>query len=96
MGNYVSKACQKHFLRNVIPCQVICNNMEADPIPNELKDLKCLEKIDVGKDSVSKKKNKEKKTTEHVKGKFSKTKGTLCNVPIESVNICDILQPASN
>ena len=36
--------------------------MEADPIPNELKDLKCLEKIDVGKDSVSKKKkNKEKK-----------------------------------
>ena len=55
------KACQKHFLRNVIPCQVICNNMETDPIPNELKDLKCLEKIDVGKDSVSKKKNKEKK-----------------------------------
>ena len=71
--------------------------MEADPIPNELKDLKCLEKIDVGKDSVSKKKKKQrKKTTEHVKGKFSKTKGTLCNVPIESVNICDILQPASN
>ena len=35
--------------------------MEADPIPNELKDLKCLEKIDVGKDSVSKKKKKEKK-----------------------------------
>ena len=70
--------------------------MEADPIPNELKDLKCLEKIDVGKDSVSKKKNKEKKTTEHVKGKFSKTKGTLCNVSIESVNICDILHPASN
>ena len=35
--------------------------MEADPIPNELKDLKCLENIDVGKDSVSKKKNKEKK-----------------------------------
>ena len=32
--------------------------MEADPIPNELKDLKCLEKIDVGKDSVSKKKKK--------------------------------------
>ena len=61
MGNYVSKACQKHFLRNVIPCQVICNNMEADPIPNELKDLKCLEKIDVGKDSVSKKKKTEKK-----------------------------------
>ena len=29
--------------------------METDPIPNELKDLKCLEKIDVGKDSVSKK-----------------------------------------
>ena len=70
--------------------------MEADPIPNELKDLKCLEKIDVGKDSVSKKKKQRKKTTEHVKGKFSKTKGTLYNVPIESVNICDILHPASN
>ena len=43
-----------------------------------------------------KKKKQRKKTTEHVKGKFSKTKGTLCNVPIESVNICDILHPASN
>ena len=60
--------------------------METDPIPNELKDLKCLEKIDVGKDSV-KKKNKETKQKQQSMWK-EKTKGTLCNVPIESVNIC--------
>ena len=48
--------------------------MEADPIPNELKDLKCLEKIDVGKDSVSKKKNKEKKQQSMWKENFQKLK----------------------
>ena len=50
--------------------------MEADPIPNELKDLKCLEKIDVGKDSVSKKKKKNKEKKQQCMGKenFQKLK----------------------
>ena len=48
--------------------------METDPIPNELKDLKCLEKIDVGKDSVSKKKKTEKKQQSMWKENFQKLK----------------------
>ena len=30
---------------NEIPCQVVCNKMAVDPIPNKLKDLKKLEKV---------------------------------------------------
>ena len=33
-----------YLLKNLIPCQAVCNKMEIDPAPNELKDLKCLEK----------------------------------------------------
>ena len=30
---------------NEIPCQVVCNKMAVDPIPNKLRDLKKLEKV---------------------------------------------------
>ena len=74
------KACQKHFLRNVIPCQVICNDVETDPIPNELKDLKCLEKIDVGKDSVSKKTKKQNKNNRACERKKLKVLYVMCQL----------------
>ena len=49
MAKYVCETCHKHLSKNVIPCQAVCNIMEIDPIPNELKDLKCLEKILISK-----------------------------------------------
>ena len=29
---------------HIIPSQAVCNKMEIDPIPYELKDLKCFKK----------------------------------------------------
>ena len=32
---YICEICHKHLNKNAIPCQVVCNEMAVDPIPNE-------------------------------------------------------------
>ena len=39
MAKYVSEVCHKHLLKNLIPCQTVCNEMEIDPIPNEFREM---------------------------------------------------------
>ena len=56
--------------------------MEIDSITNELKDIKSLEKRLYPKGFCLKKTVKM-----HGKGEFSKIKGTICNGPIELVDI---------
>ena len=41
--------CHKHLSKNEIPCQAVFNKMSLDPIPDELKDFKNLEKILISK-----------------------------------------------
>ena len=41
---YISDTYHKHLSRNEIPCQAVFNKMSLDSIPDELKDLKKLEK----------------------------------------------------
>ena len=59
--------------------------MAVDPIPNQLKDFKKSEKFLISKRTLFK-----KIATMHEKGGFSKTKGSICNVPIETANLCNI------
>ena len=42
---YICETCHKHFNKNEIPCQVVCNKMAVNLILSELKDLKRLEKV---------------------------------------------------
>ena len=37
--------CHKHLSRNEMPCQAVFHKMSLEPIPDELNDLKELEKI---------------------------------------------------
>ena len=69
-----------------MPCQTVFNKTSLDPIPDELKDLKKLEK-----DLISKRIIFKKIAIMHGKGEFAKIKGSICNIPIEAANICDIL-----
>lgn len=46
---YICEACKKHLYKNEIPYQGICNKMVLDSIPDELKDLKELEKVLISK-----------------------------------------------
>ena len=91
---HICDICHKHLSRNEMPCQTVFNKMSSDPIPDELKDLK------------KKKKKKlfffkwvgyKKIAVMYGKGKFAKIKGSICNIPIETANMCNILpRPADS
>ena len=83
---YICETCHKHLYKNEIPCQAVCNKMALDPISDQLKYLKKLEKVLISK-SISFKKT----AIIHRKGEFSKIKGSICNIPIEVSSICNIL-----
>ena len=53
--NYICHTCHKHISRNEMPCQAVFNKMILDPILDELKDLKKLEKILISKRMIFKK-----------------------------------------
>ena len=42
---YICNTCHKCLSRNEIPCQAVLNKYNLDPIPDQLTDLKELEKI---------------------------------------------------
>ena len=60
--------------------------MILDPIPDELKDLKELEKVVIFKRILFK-----KIAIMHGKSEFFKINGSICNILIEAANICNIL-----
>ena len=60
--------------------------MAVDPIPNELKDFKKFEKVLISKRILF-----NKTAIMHEIGEFSKGKGSICNVSIETANVCNIL-----
>ena len=75
-----------------MPCQAVFDKKSLDPIPDELKYLKKLEK-----DLISKRIIFKKIAIMHGKGEFAKIKGSICNIPIETANICNILpRPADS
>ena len=79
---YICETCHKHLIKNEIPC----HKMAIFPIPDILKDLKKLEKVLISKRILFK-----KIAIMHGKGEFSKIKGSICNIPIEVANVCNIL-----
>ena len=76
---FVCEICHKHLYKNEVPCQAVCNKMAFDPIPDQLKYFKKLEKVLSSKRILFK-----KIATMHGKGEFSKIKGGICNIPIEA------------
>ena len=84
---YICETCHKHLNKNEIPCQVVSNKMAGDPISNELKDFKKLEKVLISKRILF-----NRITIMHGKGDFAKIKGRICNAPIEIENVAIFYQ----
>ena len=76
---YICDTCHKHLSRNKMPCQTVFNKMSLDPIPDELKDLRNLDKILISKRIIFR-----KITVMHGKEEFAKVKGSICSIPIET------------
>ena len=83
---YICETFHKHLYKTKIPCEAVNNKMALVPIPDELKDLKKLEKVLISRRILFK-----KISIMHGKGEFCKVKGSICNIPIEAANICNIL-----
>ena len=89
---YICHTCHKHLSRNEMPCQAVFNKMSLDPILDELKDLKKLEKILISKRIIFK-----KIAIINGKGEFAKIKRNICNITIEAANTYNILpRPAAS
>ena len=72
-------------------CQAVFNKMSLAPIPDKLKDLKKIEKVLVSNGIILK-----KIAIMQGKGEFAEIKGIICNVLIETANICNILPRPAN
>ena len=83
---YICATCQKHLYKNTIPFQTVCNKMALDPIPDELKDFKKIGIVLSFKRIFLK-----KIAIIHEKGEICKITGSICDIPIEAANICNIL-----
>ena len=85
---YICETCQKHFNKNEIPSQAVCNKMAFRSYTrwvekNEKKKKKIRKKI-IFKRILFRKIN-------FGKGELRKINGSICNIPIETANICNIL-----
>ena len=88
-GNFY--ICMTWANKNCIPCQAVYNKLELCEIPEEFRDFRRLEKVLVARKLFF------KQIRIMPKCQSPKLKGASCNVPLDVVDICNILpRPADS
>ena len=82
---YICLTCHSKLLKRKVPCQSVYNKLQIFELPNELAELRKLEKVIIAKRLLY------EKVTIMPRGQSPKMKGTICNVPIEADDICNVL-----
>ena len=89
---YVSMACHKNIMKKRIPCQPVYNKLDIEVAPKQLQNLRKLEKVLISKRILFK-----KVAIMHGKGEFGKLKRNICNIPVETDTVCNVLpRPVNN
>ena len=70
---------------NCIPCQAVCNLLRVIEPPKEFKDIRRVEKVLIARRLHF------KKISIMFKGRSPKLKGAICNLPLDVVNVSNIL-----
>ena len=83
--SWVCCTCDKLLKKKQIPGQTVINKLEISASPDVLISLNRLERVLMSKRILF------KKVTIMPKGDFPKLKGSICNVPIDTVDISDEL-----
>ena len=88
---YICKTCNK-LKKKFIPCQAVSNKLDINFSPKEFESINKLERVLVSRRILF------KKVVTMPKGKLPKTKGSLCNNPVNEVyNNCRSLpRPADS
>ena len=87
-GNeYICSTCHKKrkSKKKVTPCQAVCNRLEIYNLPCNLSDINRLERVLVAKRLLF------KKVVIMPKGNSPKIKGAICNVPVHTEEVCNVL-----
>ena len=87
---YICFTCDSHLKKGSIPAQAVCNKLEIVNVPNEFKDLRKLEKVLVARRILF------KRVLTMPRGEFKKLKGKICNVPLDTKDIVDVLPRGSD
>ena len=89
---YVCIACHKSIMKKRTPCQAVSNKLDVEVAPKQLQNLRKLEKVLISKKILFK-----KVALMHGKREFAKTKGNICNIPVETDTVCNVLpRPVNN
>ena len=84
--------CHKSIMKKRIPCQAISNKLDAEVAPKQLQNLRKLEKVLISKRILSK-----KVAILRGKGDFAKIMGNICNIPVETDTVYNVLpKPINN
>ena len=84
-GSWVCCTCDTYLKKKQIPGQAVINKLEISVSPDVLIGLNRLKRVLISKRISF------KKVTIMPKGNFPKLKGSICNVPIDTVDISDLL-----
>ena len=88
----VCVTCHKSIIKKRTPCQAVSYKLDVEVASKQLQDLKKLEKVLISKRILFK-----KVAIMHGKGEFSKIKGNICNIRVETDTISNVLpRPVNN
>ena len=87
---YICHTCHRKLLKGNVPCQAVWNKLEVCHLPSEFNDLRKLEKAIISRRLLF------KKVAIMPKGQMPKVKGSICNVPVDTNEVYNILPRASD
>ena len=82
---YICKTCDKKLLKQEVPCQSVNNKLGLFDLPDHLQDINKLERAVISQRILF------SKIKIMPKGQFPKIKGIVCNIPIETEEVCNVL-----
>ena len=82
---YICNLCRSYLKKSHIPAQAVCNNLQIFEVLAEIKSLNRLERILIARRVLF------KKVTIMPKGQFPKLEGAICNIPVDTSDITNVL-----
>ena len=84
-GNlYICRTCSRELQKGKVLCQAVSNKLKVFDLPKEFQSVQKLEKVFIAKCLLF------KKVTIMPSGPMPKIFGTICNVPVDTVEVTNL------